>query len=185
MFIATCFLMEKNYLCILPSTAPVFECNLFTRKVNSFCKTTFMNSDTILQSNLLDIIFENRNKEYGAYRLRKFYCNRLSIAVLVMAGVVFLFSLFQIFGGSKKSLLKKVTVLDIPDYHPSKFENKPKAILFPVNLGKKKIQKKNPVETTPRIVDEKDNINKLIASIGSRDASDLIIPGNEQLAVQG
>ena len=30
-----------------------------------------MNQQSILQSNLLDIIFENRNKDYGAYTLRK------------------------------------------------------------------------------------------------------------------
>ena len=32
-----------------------------------------MNQQAILQSNLLDIIFENRNKDYGAYKLRKSY----------------------------------------------------------------------------------------------------------------
>jgi protein TonB len=49
-----------------------------------------MNSNTILKSDVLDIIFENRNKAYGAYALRKFYNNRLSKAfgatlLLVMA----------------------------------------------------------------------------------------------------
>lgn len=36
-----------------------------------------MNSKSILQSDVLDIIFEKRNKLYGAYTLRKFYNNRL------------------------------------------------------------------------------------------------------------
>ena len=36
-----------------------------------------MNSNAILKSDVLDIIFENRNKGYGAYALRKFYNNRL------------------------------------------------------------------------------------------------------------
>ena len=36
-----------------------------------------MKTDKILQSDVLDIIFENRNKNYGAYALRKFYNNRL------------------------------------------------------------------------------------------------------------
>jgi protein TonB len=36
-----------------------------------------MNSNAILKSDVLDIIFENRNKSYGAYTLRKFYNNRL------------------------------------------------------------------------------------------------------------
>ena len=46
-------------------------------------KKHIMNQQTILQSNLLDIIFENRNKEYGAYSLRKSYQSRLTIAVFV------------------------------------------------------------------------------------------------------
>ncbi len=36
-----------------------------------------MKTDAILNAEVLDIIFENRNKEYGAYSLRKFYNNRL------------------------------------------------------------------------------------------------------------
>lgn len=36
-----------------------------------------MNAETILHSDVLDIIFENRNKQYGAYPLRKEYDKRL------------------------------------------------------------------------------------------------------------
>jgi protein TonB len=52
-----------------------------------------MNQQTILKSNLLDIIFENRNKDYGAYVLRKSYNSRLSIAVFSAVGLVVIFSL--------------------------------------------------------------------------------------------
>ncbi|MBL7702735.1 MAG: energy transducer TonB [Ferruginibacter sp.] len=45
-----------------------------------------MNRNTILKSDVLDIIFEKRNKSYGAYTLRKFYPNRLKLAL----GFVFL-----------------------------------------------------------------------------------------------
>ena len=51
-----------------------------------------MNAEKILGSDLLDIIFENRNKEYGAYVLRKQYNHRLGNALLIMmaalAGVI-------------------------------------------------------------------------------------------------
>jgi protein TonB len=48
----------------------------------------------ILNANLLDIIFENRNKNYGAYALRKFYPSRLTKSVGVSLGLVlFLFVL--------------------------------------------------------------------------------------------
>lgn len=40
-----------------------------------------MRPDQILSADVLDIVFENRNKTYGAYSLRKFYGNRLGIAL--------------------------------------------------------------------------------------------------------
>ncbi len=49
-----------------------------------------MNSNQILQSDVLDIIFENKNKLYGAYELRKHYNQRLikaiGISMLVLLG---------------------------------------------------------------------------------------------------
>ncbi len=51
-----------------------------------------MKPETILKTDLLDIIFDNRNKDYGAYILRSQYNNRLSKAVLITFGVAILFS---------------------------------------------------------------------------------------------
>ncbi len=51
--------------------------------------------ETIMQSDLLDILFEDRNKNYGAYTLRKNYNQRLLIAVIVVAIVTLIFSLLQ------------------------------------------------------------------------------------------
>jgi periplasmic protein TonB len=47
-----------------------------------------MKTDAILKADVLDIIFENRNKSYGAYTLRKFYKNRLYKALGAMFGFV-------------------------------------------------------------------------------------------------
>jgi protein TonB len=47
-----------------------------------------MNSDLIMKSDVLDIIFENRNKEYGAYPLRKFYQARLYKSIGIMLSIV-------------------------------------------------------------------------------------------------
>lgn len=52
-----------------------------------------MNSDLILKSDILDVIFEKRNKAYGAYVLRKFYQNRLRVSLGVMLAVAILLSL--------------------------------------------------------------------------------------------
>jgi periplasmic protein TonB len=43
-----------------------------------------MKTDAILKADVLDIIFENRNKTYGAYTLRKFYNNRLYKAFVII-----------------------------------------------------------------------------------------------------
>lgn len=49
-----------------------------------------MNSNEILKANLLDILFDNRNKQYGAYTLRKYYGQRLGSALGISLGLAFL-----------------------------------------------------------------------------------------------
>lgn len=51
-----------------------------------------MKPESILQTDLLDILFEHRNKEYGAYHLRKHYDRRLAKALAVTFIVVLLLS---------------------------------------------------------------------------------------------
>ena len=50
-----------------------------------------MKPELILKADVLDIIFENRNKEYGAYALRRDYNGRLLRGLAVMFGVVLVF----------------------------------------------------------------------------------------------
>ena len=40
-----------------------------------------MKPELILKADMLDILFENRNKEYGAYPLRRDYNGRLCAAL--------------------------------------------------------------------------------------------------------
>lgn len=42
-----------------------------------------MDSNEILKADLLDIVFDNRNKQYGAYTLRKFYPSRVKTSLLI------------------------------------------------------------------------------------------------------
>ncbi len=51
-----------------------------------------MKPEIIMKTDLLDIIFDNRNKDYGAYILRSQYNYRLSKAILITFGVAILFS---------------------------------------------------------------------------------------------
>lgn len=50
-----------------------------------------MKANQILHSSLLDIVFEGRNKEYGAYQLRKTYNRRMYLALAGVATIILLF----------------------------------------------------------------------------------------------
>ena len=58
-------------------------------------KTNFMNCETIMNSDVLDIIFEKRNKLYGAYVLRRSYNTRLLKAFAIMMGLVAILCAFS------------------------------------------------------------------------------------------
>ena len=68
-----------------------------------------MNSELIMKSDVLDILFEKRNKEYGAYRLRKYYNNRLIKSIGIMIGAVVLFSAFTFLPEAPSGYEYKVT----------------------------------------------------------------------------
>ena len=60
-----------------------------------------MKADAILNADVLDIIFENRNKDYGAYSLRKFYNNRLYKALSLTFAAAALLMLFSFINKGK------------------------------------------------------------------------------------
>jgi protein TonB len=46
-----------------------------------------MEANKILKADILDLLFENRNKDYGAYELRKKYNKRIALAMGITAGI--------------------------------------------------------------------------------------------------
>jgi periplasmic protein TonB len=54
-------------------------------------KPTIMTSNEILKADVLDILFDHRNKQYGAYVLRKHYNSRLGLALGISLSSVLLF----------------------------------------------------------------------------------------------
>ena len=141
-----------------------------------------MNSKTILQSDLLDIVFENRNKEYGAYALRKHYEERMRFSFLIMLGLVLIFFLSQFLFSGTDSDQKHSVVMQIHESKISGFKEETKKMSMPEKkkaIGSSK--SKSRIETTPRIVDEK-FINKSVASVNAPVHSDNIkVEGNENL----
>jgi protein TonB len=100
-----------------------------------------MTNKEILQADLLDILFEHRNKLYGAYALRKSYTRRLGLALGAALSIVLLFILMTFInkkgrgnGNGQHDDIVKLTPLIIPpdkpkDPEPPKEISKPKVAL--------------------------------------------------------
>ena len=72
-----------------------------------------MDVNKILTADVLDIIFDGRNKQYGAYDLRKTYNDRLKKALLLTAGLALLIFLTSVFAGMrKKNASDEIDVID-------------------------------------------------------------------------
>jgi len=64
-----------------------------------------MTSNEILKADMLDIVFENRNKKYGAYLLRKYYNNRLAIGISGMFAFVLILILIISFNPAARNAI--------------------------------------------------------------------------------
>jgi protein TonB len=72
-----------------------------------------MDVNKILNADLLDIIFEGKNKSYGAYELRKTYNKRLTRALLITASLLLIIFLGSVLADViKKNGETKIDVLD-------------------------------------------------------------------------
>ena len=130
-----------------------------------------MKPDAILNADVLDIIFYNRNKAYGAYSLRKFYNNRLYKALGLTFLLTAMFVVFSFFNKEKAlpiSIISDPFVMSPPPVKADPVPEKPKektaaqkpatfkvqqaAQIFANNI---KITKDN---IAPRIEDLNDNI---------------------------
>ncbi|ANE50955.1 hypothetical protein SY85_11025 [Flavisolibacter tropicus] len=93
-----------------------------------------MTSHEILQSSMLDILFENRNKQYGAYALRKFYANRMGVALAIsLSSVLLLLFLFSLPSApsSERSSLPDVGVVELTNVEIPREELPPPAPVEP------------------------------------------------------
>jgi protein TonB len=77
-----------------------------------------MEANKILSADILDLIFEDRNKDYGAYDLRKTYSKRIWMALIITASVALLallgsFLMDQFEGKKSEVEIKEVTLQDL------------------------------------------------------------------------
>ena len=66
-----------------------------------------MEPHAILQAHPLDLLFENRNKSYGAYPLRKYYPQRLIISMGIVMSFVTLFTFVYLYPVPSSSFVQK------------------------------------------------------------------------------
>jgi len=112
-----------------------------------------METNKILSADILDLLFEGKNKEYGAYQLRKTYNGRLLRAILGMTGVVVLLFCFGFVSGRGKTKAHVDFTEDVA-LSAAKNETPPPVIPPP------QVQKPQPVAqikfVTTRIVPDKE-----------------------------
>ena len=110
-----------------------------------------MDTNKILQSDVLDLLFEGRNKEYGAYELRSNYSKRLLMSLagmLALSGCVIILNAFSV----KPKAKEKVIMYEVPTVCPMFVE--PPIVVEPPKLKPKPVNIETIGFTTPRIVDE-------------------------------
>ena len=128
-----------------------------------------MTNKEILQADLLDILFEHRNKLYGAYTLRKTYSRRLGLALGVALSIVLLFILMSFIKKNDKSDINKqrddvvkLTQLVIPEDKPEEPEPKKEESKPQAQADYQKIVVVPDIEADPDIVKNDDLENKNI-----------------------
>ena len=135
-----------------------------------------MKNNEILKADMLDILFENRNKTYGAYALRKEYNTRLgtSLGIAISAALlIFLISLLTNNGNNRPRHFKNesgvvLTLIELP-------KDKPKEPEQPKVKEKEKIKQ---VKSSNKIQIVKENIPADVPE--QKDITDAIV-GNEKV----
>jgi periplasmic protein TonB len=80
-----------------------------------------MEANKILQADILDLVFEGRNKEYGAYQLRKTYNKRIILALVITASIALLALISSFIANNMEDKdvakldTKEVTIMDIKE----------------------------------------------------------------------
>lgn len=77
--------------------------------------------EKITQSDLLDILFENRNKTYGAYALRRSYSKTLVSAITITCFIALAFSLMQLLRHPKNIMITRLFIIP-PDQELSEIK---------------------------------------------------------------
>jgi periplasmic protein TonB len=88
-----------------------------------------MDANKILSADILDLVFEGRNKDYGAYDLRRTYNKRIILALVITASIALMALIGSVLANELKSSkdevdIKEVTIAQI-DQEEEKVEPPP------------------------------------------------------------
>ncbi|WP_276500970.1 energy transducer TonB [Terrimonas pollutisoli] len=117
-----------------------------------------MEANKILSADILDLVFENRNKEYGAYNLRRTYNKRIILALVITASLALLALIGSLLANtldddkSNKVEIKEVTLADIKQEEEKPKELPPPPPPKPPDPPKIEMQKFTP----PKIVKDEE-----------------------------
>jgi len=136
-----------------------------------------MISELILKSDLLDILFDKRNKSYGAYVLRKFYPNRIKTSLLIMLSLVIMLAAFT-FLPDKKISAETYVVEEVTLKYQVIDKTEEAAKPTPKNAAAAVPSQVKPTSTIA-IVPEKDSVEKF------RDVSQLATGSKEIIGEPG
>jgi len=128
-----------------------------------------MEPDKILSASILDLVFDGRNKDYGAYELRFTYPRRVKkslIAVFVVAAIAMAGAALANSFKTKEVGRVVTTVYSIPDLPPQE-----KKIPPPEPPKPKPPEKKTIRVTTPRIVQDNEEIEPPPTEDDKKDAA--------------
>ena len=87
-----------------------------------------MEANKILNADILDIVFEGRDKDYGAYELRKSYNKRLRFALIGTVAICLLLVISSLLANSIKHKEGQVLVQDVTLENMKQEEKKPEAL---------------------------------------------------------
>lgn len=127
-----------------------------------------MTTTDILKADMLDILFENRNKEYGAYTLRKYYHERLYKALAVIFLLIAILTLHSFL--HKVSIVSKDEVITTsPGYLPPPIPKKKvvESIAKPKQSATRNKMNTQIFTAVIKVVDSTDKTIKPIKSIDS------------------
>jgi periplasmic protein TonB len=120
-------------------------------------KLITMETNKILNAHILDIIFDGKNKTYGAYELRKSYSKRLVKALLLTAAfalLLFFSSVFANFIGKNR-----IATIEVTDTEMAQLKVEPPApVVPPPPVTPPPIVEINQVKFTPPVIVKDDEV---------------------------